>query len=177
MAGRLVRLGSGVKLSVRVPLNCAAGAEERVTPTWDCVDELEAETVRPMPDMGAETVKVTALLAPPEVVTVTLAAPVAALPAIVKVAVIWVALATLTLLTDTPLLLIFTVAPEMKLVPVSVTGTVLPCTPLFGLIEVRVGPVEVMVKVTALLVPADVVMVTLSAPGAASAAIVKEAVI
>jgi len=122
-------------------------------------------------------VKVTALLVPPVVVTVTLVGPGVALPAMVKVAVICVALSTLTLLTDTPLLLVFTVAPEMKFVPVRVTGTVVPCAPLLGLTEVRVGPVEMMVNVTALLVPAEVVTVTLTAPGVAVAAMVKVAVI
>ncbi len=87
------------------------------------------------------------------------------------------ALTTVTLLTDTPVLLIFTVAPETKFVPVRVTGTVVPSAPLFGLIEVRVGPVEVTVNVTALLVPAVVVTVTLAAPEAALAAMVKVAVI
>jgi len=122
-------------------------------------------------------VKVTAPLVPAEVVTVTLAAPVVALLAMVKVAVICVALTTLTLLTDTPLLLVFTVAPETKPVPVSVTGTEVPCSPLLGLTEVSVGITPRMVKVTALLVPAEVVTVTLAAPGVALLAMVKVAVI
>ncbi len=101
------------------------------------------------------TAKVTALLVPPEVVTVTLAVPRAAVGAILKSAVIWVELITLTLLTVTPELLTFTVAGETKLVPVSVTGTVAPCAPLVGLVEVRVGAAEVTAKVTAKLVPPE----------------------
>jgi len=85
-------------------------------------------------------------------------------------------LTTFMALTVTPLLTC-TSAPEMKFVPASVTGTAVPCAPLLGLTEVRVGPVEVMVNVTALLVPAEVVTVTLTAPGVAVAAMVKVAVI
>ena len=79
---------------------------------------------------GGFTVNATVPLVPPEVLTATLAAPNAAPVPIVNGTVIRVALTT-TLLTAT-------VAPATKSVPVSVTGTVLPCTPLAGLIDVSV---------------------------------------
>jgi hypothetical protein len=82
---------------------------------------------------GGFTVKVSAPVVPPAVVTVTSRAPVAAPPSIVKVAVIDVSLTTVTSLTVMPVPLTVTVAPETKLVPVSVTATALPCTPPAGL--------------------------------------------
>jgi hypothetical protein len=126
---------------------------------------------------GGFTVNDTPLLVPPFVVTVTLLAPVAAVPEIVKVAVICVALDTVTLLTVIPLLPGFTVAPLTKLVPVSVTATAVPCAPLFGLTVVRVGAGGVTVNGTPLLVPPAVVAVTLLAPVAAVPEIVNVAVI
>ena len=48
-------------------------------------------------------------------------------------------LATVTLLTVMPLPVAPTVAPAMKFVPVRVTFTAAPRTPLFGVTEVRVG--------------------------------------
>jgi hypothetical protein len=84
-------------------------------------------------------VKVTAPLVPPLVATVTLAAPSAALAPIPNVAVIWVALLTVTPLTAIPLLFVDTVAPAAKLVPVSVTATLLFWKPLDGLTDVSVG--------------------------------------
>jgi hypothetical protein len=74
----------------------------------------------------------------------------------VNVAVICVLLATFTLLTVRPLPLTATVAPEAKFVPVSVTGTLAPCAPLFGLTEVSVGPRGLTVNGTVLLVAAEV---------------------
>jgi hypothetical protein len=88
---------------------------------------------------GAVTVKVTALLVPPPVVTVTFLPDRVALVAMVKVAVIDVALTTVTPLTVTPVPDTATVAPATKLVPVSVTGTAAPRLPDVGLIEVSVG--------------------------------------
>src|SRR5690349_19428384 len=87
----------------------------------------------------AITENVTEPLVPPLVVTVTLAGPGAALAAMVNVAVICAALTTITLLTVTPALETATVAPETKLAPVRVTGTVAPWLPLAGLAEVNVG--------------------------------------
>ena len=62
---------------------------------------------------------------PPLVVTVTLAAPTAALAPMLNVAVIRVELTTVTPLTAIPLLVVDTVAPDTKFVPVRVTGTLL----------------------------------------------------
>lgn len=88
---------------------------------------------------GDVTVKVRVPLVPPPVVTATVRAPAAADAEIVKVAVICVALATTTLLTTIPAPLTVTVAPEEKLVPVSVTCTAEPCTPLDGDTLLNVG--------------------------------------
>ena len=74
--------------------------------------------------------KVCAPLVPPAVVTVTVRAPSAAAAASTKLAVSDVLLPTTTVLTVTPLPLMFTaVAPTTKLVPVSVTATVAPWVP------------------------------------------------
>ena len=59
--------------------------------------------------------------------------------AIVSVAVICVALTTVTVLAVTPVEETATVAPDTKFVPVRVTGTLAPWAPLDGAIEVRVG--------------------------------------
>jgi hypothetical protein len=58
------------------------------------------------------------------------------------------------------------IAP-VRFVPVSVTPTVVPCTPLTGEIPLSVGRAVVTVNVTALLVPPGVVTVTLCGPVAA----------
>jgi hypothetical protein len=84
-------------------------------------------------------VNVTALVVAPELVTLMFTAPSAAFAAMANVAVIWVLLTTVVLLTVTSAPLTLTVAPVAKLVPVSVTPTVCPWVPLFGLIEVSVG--------------------------------------
>ena len=87
-------------------------------------------------------------------------------------------LPTVTPLTTMPALATLTLVPEMKLVPVNVTDTVAPCTPLLGVMEVRVGPgSKLTLKVAGPLMPPDVVTVTFVAPAAAVAAIVKVAVI
>ena len=73
------------------------------------------------------TVKVCPPLVPPAVVTVTVWAPAVAAAAITMLAVSDVALLTTTLATVTPPLATVTVvAPTTKLVPVSVTATVVP---------------------------------------------------
>jgi hypothetical protein len=114
-----------------------------------------------------ETVKFTAPLVPADVDTFTLLVPVAAEEEIVKVAVIRVELTTVILLAVTPEPLTAIVAAEMKFVPVRVTATLLPCFPLTGEIEVSVGAGVLTVKVTGLVVPAEVVTVTSLAPAAA----------
>jgi hypothetical protein len=63
------------------------------------------------------------------------------------------------------------------LVPVKVTGTLAPCAPLAGLIEVSVGPAALIVKVTGALVPFEAVTVTLAGPVEAVDAIAKFALI
>jgi hypothetical protein len=74
-------------------------------------------------------------------------------------------------------LVVATVAPETKFVPVRVTGTLAPWTPVAGLTDVNVGAGGLTVKTTAALVPPLVVTVTLAAPGVALAAMVDVAVI
>ena len=61
--------------------------------------------------------------------------------------------------------------------PLMVTGTLVPCTPTFGLMLVRVGPGAVTVKVTALLVPPAVVALMLCGPCVAVAAMARMVVI
>jgi hypothetical protein len=124
-------------------------------------------------------VKVAPLLVPALVVTVTVRAPVAADALTVNVAVIWLALTTLTPDTETPEPLALMEAPAAKFVPASVTGTLAFCAPLDGVIEVRVTPwlLAFTVNVAALLVPAVVLTVTLREPVAAEVVIVKVAVI
>src|SRR5689334_15304310 len=116
-----------------------------------------------------------ALLVPPEVVTVTLLMPGEALAASVKVAVILVALTTVTFVTVTPAPAL-TDEPATKPEPVSVAVNVAPAAALFGLIADRPGAGGTMVNATGPLVPPEVVTVTLPAPSAAFAAIVKVAV-
>lgn len=111
--------------------------------------------------------------------TVIFELPAVAFDAIVNVAVIWVGLKTLIPVTVIAELELLTVVPETKFVPVSVTGKLLPADPLEGLTELRVGApgVLVTVNVTPLLVPADVVAVSVYGPGVADAAMFKVAVI
>ena len=125
----------------------------------------------------ASTVNTVAPLVPPVVVTVTLRAPMTADGEITSVAVIWVALTTVTLLTAMSAVEAVTVAPARKFVPVKVTGTPAAWTPLDGAIAVRVGGAGLTVKTAAPLVPPAVVTVTLRAPVAAAAEIVRVAVI
>jgi hypothetical protein len=127
------------------------------------------------------TVNGTVLLVPPGVVTLTLWAPSAAPPPIVKVAFICVGLMTVTPLTATPPPpppeTATVVAPVMKLVPVNVTDSAVARTPVGGAIEVNVGAGgTVTVKVTALLVPPGAVTVTFLAVAPANALITKFAV-
>ena len=123
---------------------------------------------------GLLTVNVTELVWMPPVVTVTLLPPVAAVFAMAEVAVIVVALCTVTLLMVMPLPETFTVDPRVeKFVPVSVTLTVVPRKPPFGETAVRVGgATEVPVSDTgepvmgALAVSATVAFTVPVAPGA-----------
>jgi hypothetical protein len=126
---------------------------------------------------SANTAKLTALLVPALVVTVTLAAPGAALAAMLNLAVAWVALSTFTPFTATPEVPTATVRSSAKLAPVMVTRTLVPWSPLAGLTETSVGPDGLTVNTAALLVPPLVVTVTFAAPIAALASIVSVAVI
>src|SRR5438445_687232 len=85
------------------------------------------------------TVNACAPLAMAKPVTVMFCGPVGALAAMANIAVICVLLTTVTLLTVIPVPLMLIVAPGPKFVPVSVTATVCPCVPLFGLTELSVG--------------------------------------
>lgn len=85
---------------------------------------------------GAVTVNVTALLVPPGVTTVTFLAP--AVPAITQFAVTVVAVGVPVIVQVLPPDTFTAVAP-VRLVPVRVTGTVVPLTPDTGEIEVSVG--------------------------------------
>jgi hypothetical protein len=89
--------------------------------------------------VGGLTVKVWVPLVPPAVVTVTVRALSVALDAMVKSAVMDVPLTTDTFATVTPLPLTATLAPVTKFVPVSVSLTVVPVTPVVALRLVRVG--------------------------------------
>ena len=115
---------------------------------------------------------------PPEVITVTFWTPVVAVPEIANVAVMLVELTTTRLLTVIPEPLNWIVAPETKLVPVSVSLTVPPCAPMATLSEVRVGAGGLTVNCTTLaVVSPSVVTNTVWAPSVAPAAIVNVAVI
>ena len=86
-------------------------------------------------------------------------------------------LTTLTLLMDTSGLATLTVEPARKLTPLTVTPTLVPRTPLDGLIELRVTGAAVMVNDSGPLVPLEVVTVTFEAPVAAPAEIANVALI
>ena len=127
------------------------------------------------------TVNATVLLAAraPATLTVTVLAPSVAPAVMVNVAESVVELVTVTPLTmipppPPPPETATVVSPVMKLVPVRVTGTVVPRTPVVGAIEVNVGVGGIVtVKVTALLVPPGAVTVTFLAVPAANALMVK----
>jgi len=70
------------------------------------------------------------------------------------------------LLTVTPEFDTATVAPDKKLVPVRVTFALVPGAAAFGLMEVRVGAPEPMLKWVLPLVPPAVVTVTFTEPDA-----------
>jgi hypothetical protein len=140
-------------------------------PRWPLGGLMEAS-------VGGETrtVKVTGLLVPPAVVTVTLTGPGVILKPILKVPVMTVELVTVEAIILPGQLIV--VAPGTKLVPINVNGTFVPCAPVFGVIDVSVGGGGlVTVKFTELLVPAGVVTVILPAPSEALLAMVNVAVI
>jgi hypothetical protein len=99
--------------------------------------------------------------APPGVATVRVPGPGAALAAMFRVAVIWVGLTTITLVTAIPRLLAVTVEGMAKLVPVKVTETLAPWTPVAGLMDANVGADGMTVNGTALLASPPTVTTTL----------------
>jgi len=148
-----------------------------VVPRAPWFGETEAST-------GPSTVYVAGPLVPPGVVTVILLGPIVAVDDVLKVAVMVVALTTVTPVTVRPFAgaTTLTVDPAVKLLPVSVTATGLAAAgvrrnPEAGEIEVRIGvPGATIVNVTALvLAPEAVVTVTFLAVSAAVAEIVKVA--
>src|SRR5882672_6324337 len=88
---------------------------------------------------GAVTRNVTLLDVPLGEVTVTFRFDIVAFAAIVNVAVTVVELATLTLLTVTPVPEMLTPVTLFRAVPVRVTGTAVPVWPAAGAMEVRTG--------------------------------------
>ncbi len=111
--------------------------------------------------VGAVTVKVCAAVVIPPELRFTLRGPAAAVRSIPNWARIWVALDTTTLVTVIPAPETATLAPEVKLVPVSVTGTVVPAVPVAGLRLVREKVAAVTVNVTGELAPTPMLTVTL----------------
>jgi hypothetical protein len=130
-------------------------------------------------NVGPCTVNVAVVLVPFDVVTTaTLLAPAEAVLAMLRVAVTVVELTTVKVpvATVTPVPSPVSPVPPDKLVPVSVTGTLVPRTPVLGVIEVRVGLATVNVEVV--LVPFDVVTTaTLLDPAGAVLAMLRVAVI
>ncbi|HWC16417.1 MAG TPA: hypothetical protein VG498_05360, partial [Terriglobales bacterium] len=109
--------------------------------------------------------KLTVLLVPAAVVTLTVLVVAAAPIEITKFAVTVVEFTTVMELTAMPVPEGFTAVVPVRLVPVSVTRTVVPRVPDVGEIEDSVGPLTV--NVTALVVPFGVATVTFLAPSVA----------
>jgi hypothetical protein len=124
--------------------------------------------------VGPLTVNVTVLLVPPGAVTLTVLAVSPALAVIVKVAVTVVSFTTEIPLTVTPDPDTVTAVAPVRPLPVKVTGTLVPRTPVFGEIELSEGPHNV--NVCVVLVPPGVVTLTFLVPSDVVAEIVKVAV-
>ena len=146
----------------------------RVTGT-DEAAEPSAGVMLVSPGTGALTVKVTAMVVPPGVVAVMLCAPKGALSAIAKVAAIWPKATTGVPASVMPMGR-FKVAPTRP-EPVRVTGTDAPLKPVIGAMPVMIGVGSVIVNVTALVVPPELVTVMLCAPSGELFSVVKVAVI
>ena len=121
-------------VAARIPLKLTVldpCGEPKFVPLMTTTDPAAAEAGNRlvMTGRGGLTVNVAGALVPFTVVTVTFAGPVAALVAMVKGTVIWVAL-TVGLPTEIPELLVETGAPVRKFAPISVTEMVEPWTPL-----------------------------------------------
>jgi hypothetical protein len=116
---------------------------------------------------GPVTLNGTALLVPPALVTVMLCAPMVAVVALVRVAVMDVVLTTVTPLTVRPFAgaTTATVDPATKFWPVMVTGVALPRSCVDGLSDEMTGvPGFTTVKVTGVVAPVVVATVMLCAP-------------
>jgi hypothetical protein len=107
---------------------------------------------------GATTVNGRVLVSPAGVERLTFLTPVGALGPMLKVPVTVVEFTTTKLVAVMRLPNPFPIVAPVRFVPVKVTLTLVPCAPVLGAIEVRVGPNTV--NVTALLVPFGVVTVT-----------------
>jgi hypothetical protein len=118
------------------------------------------------------------VVVPLDVVTVTFLVPTVAAGAMVRVAVIDVALKRVAEETVTPVPLTFNVAELSKFVPVNVTGTAVPCAPYAGTMLMSVGAGDELLTVNGIepVVPLDVVTVTFCAPVGPVAAILNVAV-
>jgi hypothetical protein len=122
---------------------------------------------------GPDTVNVWVLLVPPGVVTLTVLALIVAVAKIVNVAVTVVSFTTVRPLYVTPVPDTVIVVAPVKPLPESVTGTLVPLTPVAGVIEASVGAAGLTtVNVSVLLVPPGVVTLTVLALAVAVAEIV-----
>lgn len=118
---------------------------------------------------GFTTVKVTGVVVPVGVVTVTFLAVSAAVDAIVNVALTCVSLTTVTPLTVMAPPVTLTAVAPVRLMPVNTTGWVVPRAPVLGAMANNPLGGTVTVKVSALLVPPGAVTVTFLAPAVAFA--------
>jgi hypothetical protein len=128
---------------------------------------------------GAATVNVWLIVVPPAVITITPCAPSGAPAAIWNVAVMVLPLVTVvpTTVIPVPGVTRIVLAPTTKLVPVSVTLTLVPWIPLVGLSEVSVGNGGLTVNGTVVVVMPLVVTETFWLLSGAFAAITNVAVI
>src|SRR6516225_1273954 len=151
----------------------------KLLPAMTTATGLAAAAVRRKPEAGVieliigvpgfTTVKVTGVVVPLGVVTVTFLAVRAAPGVIVNVALTCVSLTTVTPLTVMPPPVTLTAVAPVRLMPVSTTGWAVPRAPVLGAIENSPAGGTVTVKVTALLVPPSPVTVTFLAPAVAPA--------
>jgi len=124
--------------------------------------------------LAPRTVKGTVLVGPSGVVTPIVRAPVVAVAAIAQFAVKVVVVGIPDMVQVTPVPDTVTAVAAARSVPVSVTGTVVPSTPLTGATEASDGPARV-VKPTGPVVPMGVTTATLRVPTKAVGAMDKVA--
>ena len=148
-------------------------------PAMTTATGLAAAAVRRKPEAGVieliigvpgfTTVKVTGVLVPEGVVTVTFLAVSAAVAEIVNVALICVSLTTVMPLTVMPAPVTLTALAPVRLMPDRVTVSVVPLAPVLEVMENNLLGGTVTVKPTALLFPPGAVIVRFLAPAAAPA--------